>query len=985
MKKTLYIYIVLIVIVLSSFFIACPNEPTSGDGGDPGNEYTLTVNIDPDENIGSVDLDPLPNNDGKYEANTEVTLTATATDSAYKFVKWYGNVSGVTTNSEITIIMNSDKMVVAQFSDDSTPPDPVTNIITTPGWQEVKLEWDDPSNTDLSHINVTWSPDTPATPTPVPAGGETITINGLENDIEYTFTLTSVDNAYNESTSATAIETPHLDPPSVPTNVYASPGYNLTIKVSWDDVPDADYYVVRFVQNAYEVPDTGTPGEDFGEIIVNDGDSEELFWVDLDEDDTADIDSIGEYFAFRVQAVNEAGSSDFSPNSHPTTDDTYAYIGYVYRINIAEDDTASVAVEPDQKSYYNTNPYDTILLTPTAGTNGGIWSGWSNIDYADENLTDNQNGTWSFIMDESLTLTANYPIPQPLTVDSGTDESSSVSNDDAYDIWYFDVTEGNEYCIYWDDNSLAGGSGTYTGDVSVAVYDESWTPYWGVDTPYADYGYNMEQTVTIPAGQTKVYVRVKPLSLQWNSDNWGDYGIQIMDVSAPDLDLKDPDSTNLANDDTYTHPIQVDASNGVITEFTFTIENNGTAQLDYQNTAPDFITEDTDTFGMFDINPQPTTNPLPVGTSDTFKVTFTGNGTNTGTQSATYSINTNDPNDNPFTFTIQVDAQLPYSEVNVKTPDGSSIDATGSSYFDGGVIDANTGAVTEFTFTIENLGVDSVLNLTEASPYVTLGGTYTSMFQVTTLPSSSINPGDSTTFVLTFTGDGTEGIIDVPITILNDETGINTGIGDETDEQSYNFSLMFTADLTVNMIDDFNTYSAITDLTSTGPWTAFDTNTNSWAFVTSTDGDPVLDNVFAYGDGGNQSLRLGGEKESEGTGGLGYEEISFVEIDIDFGTLTQATLEFRFFTSTDSGSLFGDGDWLKIWVDEDNSDTVESSETWEVSSGSGLSTIWELASETIGDGSTQLGTKKIRIYYEKDYPASDYDDVVWIDHIYWYE
>jgi hypothetical protein len=982
MKKTFHILIVLILIIFTSLFIACPDKPDGGDGGDGGDAggeyYSLTINIDPNEDVGSVGLDPQPNGDGQYASGTEVTLTATVTDTAYKFVKWYGNVSGVTTNSEITIVMNSNKMVTAKFSDDTTPPSPVTGIVTTPGWQEVKLEWDDPADTDLSHINVTWTPDAPDMPTPVPAGGETITINGLQNDMEYTFSLTALDDAYNESTPETVNETPHLDPPAVPTNVFASPGYNLTIKLFWDEVPDADYYIVRFA-NDFTVPDTGTPGEDFGEIIVSDGDTEELFWVDADGDGIADPDSIGSLFSFRVQAVNEAGSSDFSPNSHPTTDDTYAYIGYVYRINVTEDDTASVTVDPDQKSYYNTDPYDVITLTPNEGTNGGIWMGWSGIDY---DKPEDQGGYYTFTMDESLSLTANFPIPQQLTVDEGVYTEGDISYDDSYDLYYFEGTPGHEYRIMWDDNSLAGGSGTYTADVVVAAYEHDTVndlpdfsnPYLNeFNDGYVDYGYGTTiQSATIPAGQTKVFISVKPLTMQWNGDDWGDYGIQILDISAPDINLKDPDSNDLASGETYVHPVSIDASNGVTTDFVFTIENLGSIDLDLEGSP--YVEEiGGDPLGNIEVTQQPTIDPIPATTgTDTFTITYTGDD-NEGTRFAEYSIDTDDPDEDPYTFTIELNAEMPYSEVNLKDPTGNDL-ASGGLY-NSGIVSGTNGDTTDFTFTIENLGTATSLNITGLSK---TGGSHQSMFSIINDPTgSNINAGDSATFTIRFTADGNDGTKGVTFTLDNNETG-HTGLGDDTDEQAYVFTINVDADSSITFIDNFNSYTDINDMTSTGDWTDADSVDDSWENIAEDDGDPILDDTFDY-DGG-KSVRLGGDKESENDGGLDYNQISYIEIDVDFASLTDITFEFKYWTSAESE------DELKFWIDLDDDGNVDDlfgdEEITEL--GGGISTGWETASISIGDGVTPLNTKTIRIYYEKDFGYTEGDDVVWVDYVYWY-
>ncbi|MCX7956892.1 MAG: InlB B-repeat-containing protein [Endomicrobia bacterium] len=74
--------------------------------------YTLTVNISP-LGAGSVSINP---SSATYTAGTQVTLTATA-NSGYTFSSWSGDVSSTT--SSITIIMDSNKTITANFTQSS--------------------------------------------------------------------------------------------------------------------------------------------------------------------------------------------------------------------------------------------------------------------------------------------------------------------------------------------------------------------------------------------------------------------------------------------------------------------------------------------------------------------------------------------------------------------------------------------------------------------------------------------------------------------------------------------------------------------------------------------------------------------------------------------------------------------------------------------------------------------------------------------------
>jgi uncharacterized repeat protein (TIGR02543 family) len=80
--------------------------------------YTLTVSANPATG-GTVALNPPPSGSG-YLAGTQVAVTATP-NAGYVFTGWSGNASG--TNPTITLMMDGDKTVTAQFT-------PVTSNVT---------------------------------------------------------------------------------------------------------------------------------------------------------------------------------------------------------------------------------------------------------------------------------------------------------------------------------------------------------------------------------------------------------------------------------------------------------------------------------------------------------------------------------------------------------------------------------------------------------------------------------------------------------------------------------------------------------------------------------------------------------------------------------------------------------------------------------------------------------------------------------------
>ncbi len=108
---------------LLTMLVITGNFPNLLESTTPPPTYKLTVNVSP-QGAGSVSLNP---SGGSYTAGTQVTLTATA-NAGYQFSNWSGDAT-VNTNP-ITIIMNSNKTVVANFTQLQQTNLPYINIIT---------------------------------------------------------------------------------------------------------------------------------------------------------------------------------------------------------------------------------------------------------------------------------------------------------------------------------------------------------------------------------------------------------------------------------------------------------------------------------------------------------------------------------------------------------------------------------------------------------------------------------------------------------------------------------------------------------------------------------------------------------------------------------------------------------------------------------------------------------------------------------------
>jgi hypothetical protein len=81
--------------------------------------HFLTVDVGPSDG-GSVSLEPFQHAEG-YAAGAELMLTAVASEG-YEFVDWSGALTG--SENPTTIIMDSDKIITANFSEVSPSPFP---------------------------------------------------------------------------------------------------------------------------------------------------------------------------------------------------------------------------------------------------------------------------------------------------------------------------------------------------------------------------------------------------------------------------------------------------------------------------------------------------------------------------------------------------------------------------------------------------------------------------------------------------------------------------------------------------------------------------------------------------------------------------------------------------------------------------------------------------------------------------------------------
>ncbi|MDU8886380.1 choice-of-anchor D domain-containing protein [Yeosuana sp. MJ-SS3] len=158
------------------------------------------------------------------------------------------------------------------------------------------------------------------------------------------------------------------------------------------------------------------------------------------------------------------------------------------------------------------------------------------------------------------------------------------------------------------------------------------------------------------------------------------------------------------------------------------------------------------------------------GSSGTFTITFTPSAV--GLRTATVTINSDDPDENPWTFDIQGTGLTPLPEINItglgnNIADGDTTPTT-TDDTDWGTVGIST--TTTHTFTIQNIAhALSTLTLSNAGSGITITGD--SEFSITTEPAqnTTVTGGNSTTFSIDFSPTS-NGTYNATVSIDNDDS-----------------------------------------------------------------------------------------------------------------------------------------------------------------------------------------------------------------------
>ena len=161
--------------------------------------------------------------------------------------------------------------------EDTLPPDPVDSFTATPGDEEIRLTWTNPSTADFVETEIRFSsiafPSDPTDGSNVPNGSgglfagspgstEEFLHTGLSNDTTYYYSAFAFDERVNQSIPSQASATPgDTTAPGPVTGLTATPN-DKEVLLQWTNPLDPDFSNVkaRYATNGYPVsPDGGSP------------------------------------------------------------------------------------------------------------------------------------------------------------------------------------------------------------------------------------------------------------------------------------------------------------------------------------------------------------------------------------------------------------------------------------------------------------------------------------------------------------------------------------------------------------------------------------------------------------------------------------------------------------------------------------------------------------------------------------------------------
>ena len=182
------------------------------------------------------------------KVGTEYTITFWTYDNSIsenkssgtrKYFTWDGtNGSSATGDSGNTGTGGSGSTSTGDTTSDTTPPAKVTNLTTAASNGQVTLSWTNPTDADFAKVIVSAEPAAGdlANPKELTNKEETLTVTGLTNGTEYTFTIVSVDTTGNKSEGEVVKASPVIPPEVIDLQVES--GSSGSVKLSWTNPAD---------------------------------------------------------------------------------------------------------------------------------------------------------------------------------------------------------------------------------------------------------------------------------------------------------------------------------------------------------------------------------------------------------------------------------------------------------------------------------------------------------------------------------------------------------------------------------------------------------------------------------------------------------------------------------------------------------------------------------------------------------------------------
>lgn len=253
------------------------------------------------------------------------------------------------------------------------------------------------------------------------------------------------------------------------------------------------------------------------------------------------------------------------------------------------------------------------------------------------------------------------------------------------------------------------------------------------------------------------------LDIASNDADEANYDILITGTaSEADIDVRNPAGTSLTNGggDTLSG---VTAT--ITSSVTYQIHSTGGVTLTLTGASPVSVTNTSNITGSVAIT-QPTVLVLTPGASVPVTLQFTV--TTDAAFSFDVTVASDDPNENPFTFTVNGVAASPAPEAEVRRTGAVvnhlGVDALGSGY--------SGGASFTVTYTVHNLGTTALVLSGTPDP-VAVTGTTSCLAVVSLQPTASIAPGASETFEVTVTPSSLGGGFSFTLEIANNDANEN--------------------------------------------------------------------------------------------------------------------------------------------------------------------------------------------------------------------